>query len=309
MGGRRRRMIGAIGVVVFCGAAGLGAVRLAVAEPQRGGEAEGVESVDPRLTAILETHEAGVERLETRLRAAKAKLLAETVGSLKALQDEHCRAARLDEALAVREQLRRLERQAGVEGAAAVLPVVTAPPGPDSFAGLPTEVGATHLFTVTGAPRGIAWGTDVYTIDSSLAAAAVHAGALASGETAVVRVTIVDSPAEHVGTVRHGITTHRWPRYRMSFRVERFGAASPAAVPPTPIAVPALPPPPDLPAIPLTPARPVSPYDGPSPAPPTAALIPAEAEQKPAEAEATPAEAEPAPRAPVDRSPPRRPFD
>ena len=38
--------------------------------------------------------------------------------------------------------------------------------------------GTTYYFRVTGARDGSVWGTDVYTGDSSLALAAVHAGAV-----------------------------------------------------------------------------------------------------------------------------------
>lgn len=266
---------GAILFGVACGG-GLGALP-AVAQQPPGLAAEIVPPVAPgdrRLTEILEAHSAERGRLEARVRAAKGKLLAETVARLQTLQDEHCRAARLDEALVVREEIRRLQREAAAGDAVASPPAIAAPSPPDSLSRLQAEIGTEHRFTVTGSNRGIAWGTDVYTLDSNLSVAAVHAGALAVGETGVVRVAIVDSPAEHVGSHRHGITTHNWPRYRMSFRVERVGA---------------------VPAIPLLPARPSSPDDR-APPPPTAA-------------EPSPAEGEPSASSPIERAAPRRPFD
>ena len=315
---RERWLVVSIGGVILSAAAGLagiGALSAVAEEP--GVVAEGADPVDRRLAATLEAHSAETGRLEARVRAAKGKLLAETVSRLQTLQDEYCRAARLDEALAVREAIRGLQREAAAGEVAASPPAIAVRPAPDSLARLSTEIGAAHFFKVTGSSRGIAWGTDLYTLDSNLSVAAVHAGTLADGETGVVKVTIVDSPAEHVGSHRHGITTHGWPRYRMSFRVERVGAVSAVTVPGVvlpsaaveaeahspPGARPTAPAPPTLPAIPLTPAiprapaiprvpaRPLSPYDQ-APPPPTAA------EPIPSEAPAA-----------SEQAAPRRPFD
>lgn len=319
---RQRWLAVSIGGVIVFGTAGPGGIWAlpAVAHQDSGVVIEVNDPVDRRLADILGAHSAEKGRLEARVRAAHEKLLAETVDRLQTLQDEHCRAARLDEALAVREQIRRLRRETAAVDVAASQPAFVAPPPPDSLSRLHAEVGSSHRFTVTGSTRGTAWGTDVYTLDSNLAVAAVHAGALAVGETGVVKVTIFDSQAEHVGSLRHGITTHTWPRYRMSFRVERVGAvpavdapggALPAAAVRTgaralPEAQPVVPAPPTLPAIPLEPAiqpapgRPSSPSER---APPPAAVEPS----PPAEPRA--AKAEPSAPAPIDRAAPRRPFD
>jgi len=301
---------------LMSGAAAVGSLTtLASAQSAPPAVAEAADQADGRLATILEGHAADVGRLETRVRAARGKLLTETIDRLQKLQDEHCRAARLDAALAVREAIRGLQREADVVAASAAQPSTAAPPGPDSLTRLATKIGDTYLFTITGANRGSIWGTDVYTLDSNLAVAAVHAGALAVGETDVVKVTIVDSPAEHVGSHRHGITTGSWPRYRMSFRVERVGAVPAATVPGValpaatvgagaqapPGARPTAPPLPNIPAIPLTPAiprvpaRPLSPLEH---APPL-----------PTAPEPIPAEAEPSPPAVSEQAAPRRPFD
>ena len=300
---------------LMSGAAAVGSLTtLATAQPAPPAVAEAADQADSRLATILEGHAADVGRLETRVRAARGKLLTETIDRLQKLQDEHCRAARLDAALAVREAIRGLQREADVVAASPAQPSTAAPPGPDSLTRLATKIGDTYLFTITGANRGSIWGTDVYTLDSNLAVAAVHAGALAVGETGAVKVTIVDSPAEHVGSHRHGITTGSWPRYRMSFRVERVGAVPAVTVPgvalpaaavgagaqappgarPTAPALPNFPAIPLTPAIPRVPARPLSPSEH-APPPPTAA-------------EPIPAEAEPSPPATSEPAAPRRPF-
>jgi hypothetical protein len=81
--------------------------------------------------------------------------------------------------------------------------------------------GTTYYFRVTGATDGSVWGTDVYTGDSSLPAAAVHAGALKPGETAVVRITVVRPLSHYQGGVRNGVTSHDYGQYGTAYRVSR----------------------------------------------------------------------------------------
>lgn len=78
--------------------------------------------------------------------------------------------------------------------------------------------GTTYYFRVTGAD-GSVWGTDVYTGDSALGAAAVHAGAVKFGETAVVRVTVMPPLAQYQGSVRNGVTSHDYGRFGTAYRV------------------------------------------------------------------------------------------
>lgn len=81
--------------------------------------------------------------------------------------------------------------------------------------------GTTYYFRVTGASDGSVWGTDVYTGDSSLALAAVHAGALKPGETAIVRVTVMPPLSQYQGSVRNGVTSHDYGRYGTAYGVNR----------------------------------------------------------------------------------------
>jgi LCCL domain len=78
---------------------------------------------------------------------------------------------------------------------------------PTGMHGLCDTVGQTYYFRITGVTEGQLWGTDIYTRDSTLGAAAVHAGLLDPGETAVLRVTIVAPPKHFPGSVRHGVTS------------------------------------------------------------------------------------------------------
>jgi hypothetical protein len=81
--------------------------------------------------------------------------------------------------------------------------------------------GTTYYFRVTGEATGSIWGTDVYTGDSVLATAAVHAGVVAAGETAVVRVTVMPPLAQYQGSVRHGVSSNEYGRFGTAYRVDR----------------------------------------------------------------------------------------
>jgi hypothetical protein len=67
--------------------------------------------------------------------------------------------------------------------------------------------GKIYLFEVTGRADLSIAGTDIYTDDSALAAAAVHVGALSAGQTGVVRVTILAGQANYTSTTRNGVTS------------------------------------------------------------------------------------------------------
>jgi hypothetical protein len=62
-----------------------------------------------------------------------------------------------------------------------------------------------------------------YTADSSLAVAAVHAGALKEGQTGVVKVTIFPGQDNYQGMPRNGITSSSYGSYPRSYKVEAVG--------------------------------------------------------------------------------------
>ena len=88
---------------------------------------------------------------------------------------------------------------------------------PPNFLELADPVGSTYYFRVTGQDTGTAWGTDVYSGDSSLGVAAVHMGLVKPGDKAVVKVVSVTPPPQFGGSSRHGVTTHDFGRYGSAF--------------------------------------------------------------------------------------------
>jgi hypothetical protein len=77
---------------------------------------------------------------------------------------------------------------------------------------------------VTGSTDGGVWGSEVYTTDSSLAAAAVHAGVLKAGEKAVIKVRIIAGQKSYLATTHNGVTSQDWGPWTTSFTVERVQA-------------------------------------------------------------------------------------
>src|SRR5262249_3402321 len=91
---------------------------------------------------------------------------------------------------------------------------------PGNMTRLCDQVGQTYYFRVDGQDSGSVWGTDIYTGDSALAAAAVHAGVVAVGETKVIKVTVVEPLQHYQGSSRNGIHSHEFGPYKTAYRVD-----------------------------------------------------------------------------------------
>jgi hypothetical protein len=94
-------------------------------------------------------------------------------------------------------------------------------PDPGTPGALANQIGMVFYFRVTGAVNGTVWGTDVYTSDSPIAMAAVHAGVVKVGETGVVKVLIVVPPPTFQGTTRNGVTTSPYGAYPSAYMVDK----------------------------------------------------------------------------------------
>jgi|GEM_PF-338386 len=190
---------------------------------------------------------------------------AQTVARLQAIQDELTRAGKLDEAVAVREQIRTLQgmnwsavlsappvrftplvltrsalHSTGVPWNSTVLtsePNVPHETDPGNLSAYATRLGEQINFLVTGSTNGSLWGTDLYTHDSTLAKAAIHSGVLQAGETGLVRVTILKGPPSFHGSIRNGVQSDDWPNPNgtySAFRVERGPESPVGAMSPSP---------------------------------------------------------------------------
>jgi hypothetical protein len=90
---------------------------------------------------------------------------------------------------------------------------------PPTMIDLCDRVGAVYYFRVTGETDGPLWGTDVYTGDSALAVAAVHAGLVEAGKSAIVRVTVAQPLKQYAGSTRNGVTSHDFGAFGTAYRL------------------------------------------------------------------------------------------
>src|SRR5207249_1473748 len=91
---------------------------------------------------------------------------------------------------------------------------------PGTLADFRGQSGKSFVFEVTGKTDGTVYGSGVYTDDSVLAAAAVHAGILKAGQKGLVKVTILPGQAKYEGSSRNGVTSVNYMAWDGSFRIE-----------------------------------------------------------------------------------------
>lgn len=84
---------------------------------------------------------------------------------------------------------------------------------PEKTVSCPSGCNATNSGTV--------WGTDIYTNDSAICAAAIHAGILEAGVGGDVKVIVELGQNAYAGTTRNGITTSSYGSWGGSFVVEK----------------------------------------------------------------------------------------
>jgi hypothetical protein len=82
--------------------------------------------------------------------------------------------------------------------------------------------GTLYTFTVIGTNNGSVWGgnTGVYTDDSKISTAAVHAGLVGLGQQATIKVRVLQGQSSYQGSTRNGITTKDYGAWQGSYRFE-----------------------------------------------------------------------------------------
>jgi len=93
---------------------------------------------------------------------------------------------------------------------------------PRNLRGIETAPGQVLIYEVTGTTKGLVWGTDLYTGDSSIAAAAVHAGLLQPDETGTIMVTILSGREMYRGSARYGVASNDYPSWARSYTLQRL---------------------------------------------------------------------------------------
>ncbi|NOQ64132.1 MAG: hypothetical protein GQ582_06430 [Methyloprofundus sp.] len=81
------------------------------------------------------------------------------------------------------------------------------------------QIGAVYYFYVTGQETGGIWGTGIYTDDTEIAVAAVHAGLLAADQVGVIKVTIQAGQTSYSGSTAHNVTSANYNSWEGSYSV------------------------------------------------------------------------------------------
>jgi hypothetical protein len=128
---------------------------------------------------------------------------------LKPAMEEYTRQGKLDEALAIRAVIQQFRQQS-----------LNVRPNPGTLIEYQNDINKSFIFEVTGNSQGNLWGTDVYTADSDLSVAVVHAGILRPGEKGIVKVQIVDMQGMTIsGSVRNNVRSSAWGPYPFGYKL------------------------------------------------------------------------------------------
>ena len=174
-----------------------------------GAVAEGQQGLPDEAKVVVEKLERELQEIQKKADEEAKALKEKHVSLLKELQDKYAKDGKLDEAVAVRDFVKNLQMG------------YTALPAPANLEKYNSNVGESFYFEVMGASNGYVYGSDLYAANSSLAAAAVHAGAVNYGEKGIIKVTMLPGAANYLALTRNGVPSLRLTSYTSSFRVER----------------------------------------------------------------------------------------
>jgi len=95
---------------------------------------------------------------------------------------------------------------------------------PSTFKSLPDRDDDTEVTCTCAAnPSGSVWGSHPYTQDSSLCAAAVHAGAITKADGGSITAKASPGCSKYTGSKENGVTTSNWGPYDTSFHFPSKG--------------------------------------------------------------------------------------
>lgn len=95
------------------------------------------------------------------------------------------------------------------------------PNAPTNLTNYRNKVGKTYTFKVTGKKNGRIWGgkNNIYTDDSDIATAAVHAGILKSGQSGTIKVKILADQGSYPSITRNGITSIKYGKWKGAYQI------------------------------------------------------------------------------------------
>ena len=81
-----------------------------------------------------------------------------------------------------------------------------------------SDIGKIYKMTITGNTGGTIWGTNIYTNDSYIPKAAVHAGIVTDGQTKEVYIKIVEGLNDYPSSTQNGVTSDNWGAWGLSYQ-------------------------------------------------------------------------------------------
>ncbi|MGL6073602.1 MAG: LCCL domain-containing protein [Fimbriiglobus sp.] len=168
-------------------------------------------ALEDEIQAMRKRTERDICQLEVEVTRKLAPVLRSLFDGLRGMQEHYTKQGKLDEALAIRANIRQLRSD-----------LLGIRPDPGSLSDLGTEFDdRVLLFEVLGRTDGSLWGHQTYTLDSQLGVSAVHAGVLKTGMRGVVKVTILGSSyREFPGMAQNNITSSEYNGSSRAYRVE-----------------------------------------------------------------------------------------
>lgn len=186
---------------------------------QRFGDADFPDDLSALLKRCDQDYKTARERLE---------------GGYKNIESALTKAGNLEQALRVRAELKAvLAGEPAPQAVAMAPPEEQAPLAPPNLVPYRDRVGKTLMFRVTATTQGYVWGgtDELYTDDSSLAKAVVHAGVIPAGSTGIVTVRIAPGQKAYPGSTRNGVTSRAWGQHEGSYRIVAGRVVVPQAQP------------------------------------------------------------------------------
>lgn len=89
------------------------------------------------------------------------------------------------------------------------------------------EIGGILYFRITGATNGRIWGTDIYTYDSPIGVAAVHAGFIKPDQSGIAAARVLPGQKEYHGSTQNGVTSVSYGNYNVSYEFVSLDESTP----------------------------------------------------------------------------------
>ncbi len=177
--------------------------------------AAGAQGLPTEALALLSSYNetALSAQRETDVRLARERKA--LIDKLEKIQETETKAGHLDAAIAIRDRVRQLQSSARTRQLPLAEP--TAEPFAAGLVAQRDRVGTTFDMNVVGSAMGSVWGSGIYTDDSSVEAAAVHAGVLKPGQAGTVHVTILPGQQQYVRSLANGVSSNAYGAWPGSF--------------------------------------------------------------------------------------------